>query len=225
MRLSTKIIFGAVVAIVLSAWVLTQNVGGVQIVLFDFCWKKQFQRMQERWQDKFPDRLRLRREFAAGAVPYLELPPEFRMPNYSGGSCVHASMETLFFWQGQHELARWWRKNYHGGEYSARLNRRLEASGIKYAYTRSNSNHVAGLDWAFLEKACALRLGAAVNWPGNHMVTCVGIDEAHVYLLDNNATHRIKTLTRSEFARNWTGWAVTPIYCPGPPAPYSLCKP
>jgi len=218
MRLRTQLIFAAVVAVIGASWAFSQNVGNVQFTLIDLCWKKQFQQMRQRWQERLPNRDRLRREFSASAVPYLDLPSEYRVPNYAGGSCVHASMETLLYWQGHPTIARWWRRNYAGGEYSARLNRRLVASGIKFAYTRSTD----GLDWAFLEKACALRLGAAVNWPGNHMVNIVGIDDTHVYLLDNNATHRIKTLTRAEFARNWTGWAVTVIYTPPPPDPHPI---
>jgi len=160
-------------------------------------------------------------QYAAG---YLDLPMEFRVNNYAGGSCVHASMETLFYWQGYPELAQWWRQSYAGGEYSSRLNRRLDAAGVRYAYTMGNDRNVAGKNWAFLEKCVELRLGCAVNWPGNHMVTLVGIDEQNVYLVDNNSTHRITTLTREQFGRSWTGWAVTPVYTPPPPEPYQLAR-
>lgn len=155
------------------------------------------------------------RSLVGDSVPYLDLPDAYRVPNYAGGSCVHASMETLFYWQGQPKLARWWRESYRGGEYSERLNRRLDAAGVRYAYTRSG-------DWAFLEKCCALRLGCAVNYPGNHMVTLVGIDSTHVYLIDNNSTWKVTTLTREAFGRYWTGWAITPIYRPPPPMPYQI---
>jgi hypothetical protein len=157
-----------------------------------------------------------------GAVPYLDLPMEFRVPNYAGGSCVHASMETAFNWQGLYELADWWKQSYSGGEYSARLNRRLDAAGIRYAYTMGSDRNVAGKNWRFLEKACELRLGCAVNYPENHMVFCCGIDEHNVYLIDNNYVSRVQTLSREAFGRRWTGWAVTPVYTPPSPKPYSV---
>ena len=161
------------------------------------------------------DRLDKWRDLVKASVPYLDLPDQYRMPNYSGGSCVHASIETLFLWQGQPQLAAWWRESYAGGEYSDRLNRRLDAAGVRYAFSRDR-------DWAFLEKCCALRLGCAVNYPGNHMVTLVGIDAENVYIVDNNSTWQVTTISRDQFARSWTGWAVTPIFRPPPPTPYQI---
>jgi len=155
------------------------------------------------------------RDLVKDSVPYLDLPDAYRMPNYARGSCVHASMETLFLWQGQPTLAKWWRESYSGGEYSDRLNRRLDAAGVRYAYSR-------GADCSFLEKCCALRLGCAVNYPQNHMVTLVGIDAQNVYIVDNNSTWQVTKIPRATFARSWTGWAVTPIYQPPPPKPYQI---
>jgi len=146
-------------------------------------------------------------------VRWMDLPQEFRVKNYAGGSCVHASIETLLNWQGLYQHASWWRKAYSGGEYSARLNRRLDAANLRYAYTMDK-------DWSFLQKCIDLRLGCAVNWPSSHMVTLVGMDEQNVYLIDNNSTERIITRSREQFNREWTGWAVTVCYVPPPPKPY-----
>ena len=143
---------------------------------------------------------------------YLDVPQEWRVQNYSGGSCVHACIGFLFNWVGMPEWQVWWNGSYGGGEYSERLNRRLEAAGVRFAFSRDK-------DWAWLEACCRLRYGAAVNYPENHMVNLVGIDAENVYLVDNNNKEVTKVLSREAFARNWTGWAVTLVYPPPPPMP------
>jgi len=157
------------------------------------------------------------RKLVKASVPYLDLPQEFRVDNYAGGSCVHACTETLLYWQGCDELAAWWKRSYSGGEYSERLHRRLDAAGVRYAYTTTG-------DWAFLERCVRLRLGCAVNWPSGHMVTLVGIDADYVYMIDNNATQKITKRTRELFAKEWSGWATTIVYLPPPPKPYALTQ-
>ena len=154
-------------------------------------------------------------ELVEASVPYLDLPEKFRVKNYAGGSCVHAATGTLLYWQGFDELAQWWTSSYSGGEYSQRLHRRLEAAGIRYAYTTDG-------DWEFLQRCVRLRLGCAVNWPSGHMVTLVGIDEQKVYLIDNNSTHTITVRSKEQFKREWSGWATTIVYTPPPPQPYAL---
>ena len=60
-----------------------------------------------------------------------DVPPQLREPNYSPegqGSCVHASTITLLRWQGQDELAEWWRANYHSGEYASRPHKETRGS-------------------------------------------------------------------------------------------------
>ncbi len=162
-----------------------------------------------------PDDCQERRELVEASVPYLDLPDEFKVSNYAGGSCVHACTETLLYWQGFDELAAWWRNSYSGGEYAERLHRRLDAAGIRYAYTVNG-------DWEFLERCIRLRLGCAVNWPKAHMVTLIGMDAENVYLIDNNSTHEIKVRSREQFRREWSGWATTLVYVGPPPKPYAL---
>lgn len=149
-------------------------------------------------------------------VPYCDLPEAYRIRNYAGGSCVHASLETVLHWQGQHELARWWRANYAGGEYTDRLHSRLDAAGVKFAFTTSRDAE----GWAFLRKCCALRLACAVNLPNGHMQTLVGMDERSMYVIDNNGPGNIDVWPRERFAQLWTGWAVTVVGQAPPPEPY-----
>ena len=150
------------------------------------------------------------------SVPYCDLPAAYRVRNYAGGSCVHASLETILHWQGQHELARWWRANYAGGEYADRLHRRLEAADVRFAFTTSRGAE----GWEFLRKCCALRLACAVNLPNGHMQTLVGMDERWMYVIDNNGPGQIDVWPRGKFAQAWTGWAVTVVGQAPPPEPF-----
>jgi hypothetical protein len=164
-----------------------------------------------------PTRQHDRREsLTRWAVPYCDLPESYRIRNYAGGSCVHASLETVLHWQGQHELAQWWRANYAGGEYTERLHSRLEAAGVRFAFT--TSRHADG--WEFLRKCCALRLACAVNLPAGHMQTLVGMDERAMYVIDNNGRGQIDVWPRQRFAQAWTGWAVTVVGQAPPPEPF-----
>lgn len=154
--------------------------------------------------------------------PTVNVPYALREPNWLGrqrsGSCVHASFIMLLRWQGQYELADWWRANHGDGEYAERLASKLDAAGVQFAYT-SGANDVAFLEWA-----CETRRGAGVTVLGGlHMVCLVGLDENHAYILDNNHIERIKKVPRNEFLAEWrssNSWAVTPIMG-APAAPLS----
>lgn len=149
-------------------------------------------------------------------APWIDLPRELREWNWGGGSCVHATLVMLLRWQGRFEEAEWWRRTFAGGEYANRLHSRLDAAGLRYAYT------VQGDD-AFVEWAIATRRGAGVTWGGNHMVCLVHLDDRDAGILDNNAIDRIKWQPRQAFLREWRrrgGWAVTPVYLPPPPDPW-----
>ena len=152
----------------------------------------------------------------AQLAPVVDLPPSLRTPNWRGGSCVHASTVHLLHWQGEHELAAWWRQNYSGGEYASRLHDRLDAAGLKYAYT------VDG-DEAFLEWALRTRRGAGIAYFPSHAVNLVHLDSERAGLLDNNRVNEIVWIPRDEFIANWKsygGWAWTLVYDPPPPVPY-----
>jgi hypothetical protein len=149
-------------------------------------------------------------------APAVDLPPALREANWGGGSCVHASTVHLLHWQGEHDLAAWWRRHYRGGEYASRLHARLEQAGLRYAYT------VRG-DVGFLEWALRTRRGAGITYYPQHAVNLVHLDDEWAGLLDNNRIERIVWVRRDEFVRRWQaygGWAWTLVYDPPPPIPF-----
>jgi hypothetical protein len=153
---------------------------------------------------------------SAASAPAVDIPPALRTQNWGGGSCVHASTVHLLHWQGQHELAEWWRKTYSGGEYSTRLHERLDHARLRYAYTTSG-------DAAFLEWALRTRRGAGITYFPNHAVNLVHLDGERAGLLDNNRIGQIVWIEREEFLRQWKnygGWAWTLVYDPPPPVPF-----
>lgn len=151
---------------------------------------------------------------------YLDLPVEMRVQNWGGGSCVHASTVVLLKWMGQDEMAEWWRKNYSGGENSSRLAKRMEAAGLRYAYTTN-------ADVEFLEWSTRTRRGCGIGYYPNHAINFCGFatkDGKDVaVLLDNNRINSYIYVEKSEFVRKWRGyggWAWTLVYSPPPPRPF-----
>lgn len=149
----------------------------------------------------------------------LVVPDSLRIDNwapYGFGSCVHASTATLLHYQGQHELAEWWIANYNSGEYEDRLIRRLEAAGLRYAWTTDG-------DMEFLEWAIRNRLGAGIFYFPSHAINVFGIDENFVYLLDNNRNSDYIAVARKEFEHRWKnefgGFSWTIVGTPPPPTP------
>jgi hypothetical protein len=149
----------------------------------------------------------------------MDLPHELREPNWGGGSCVHASNVMVLRWQGQYEMADWWRKNYSGGENDTRLVARLEAAGLRYAW---------GRDESFLDWTSRTRRGAGIFYKPNHSICMVGIDSQNAYLLDNNdigypeRNGHYETVPRAEFIQRWHGYGSfgwTMVYEPPPAEP------
>ncbi len=155
--------------------------------------------------------------------PTMNLEQVFREANWLGpqgeGSCVHASMIMLFRWQEQYELADMWRATYADGEWATNLAIKLDAEGVRYAYTYRED------DVSFLEWAISTRRGCAVTVKGgSHMVILVHLDGEFAGILDNNSPETIKWVSRETFLAEWKSsdsWAVTPIYSPPPPRPYN----
>ncbi len=159
--------------------------------------------------------------YAQGVV--MDIPPALRQSNWGGGSCVHASTVSLLRWQGQDEMADWWREQYRGGEYLGRLVRRMEAAGLRYAYTSEG-------DVGFLEWCIRTGRGAGIFYKPNHAINLVGLDDQYAYLLDNNYTSyperngHWERVERDTFLRRWRGYggvAWTLVYYPPPPLPHS----
>jgi hypothetical protein len=150
--------------------------------------------------------------------PTVNLPYVFRQANWNkNGSCVHASMVSLFKWQGEKELAKLWRGKYRGGEWASRLASRLEANGVRYAYVTNG-------DVSFLEWACDTRRGCGITVDGgSHMVTLVHLDSEWAATLDNNDISKFNWIPRKKLIAEWKasyGWAVTPVYSPAAPLPW-----
>ena len=154
-------------------------------------------------------------------VRLIDLPKAWRRRNWVGnknqGSCVHASLAHLLHWQGQHELAEWWRANNANGETAEGLAQKLEAAKVQFAEVRNGD--VSFLDWAI-----RTRRGAnVVVQDGAHMVTLAGLDKATAWILDSNHPDRLQEMPRAEFLSEWKksgGWAVTVVGPPPPPSPW-----
>jgi len=158
--------------------------------------------------------------------PTISIEQVFREKNWLGpqgeGSCVHASMVMLFRWQEKYDLADRWRRTYSDGEWATNLAARFDAEGVRYAYT-SQENDVSFLEWAV-----STRRGCGVTIKGGvHMVILVHLDGERAGILNNNSPDEIKWVPRESFISEWknsNSWAVTPVYSPPPPLPYSKRK-
>jgi hypothetical protein len=152
--------------------------------------------------------------------PTINVPASMRQSNWRGpqgqGSCVHASMISLFRWQYRLKTADHWRRAYGDGEYPEDLAAKFDREGIRYAYVTNG-------DVRFLEWACRTRRGAGVTVLGGaHMVCLVHLDDKWAAILDNNSVERFVWVPRETFIAEWKasyGWAVTPIYTPPAPLP------
>lgn len=149
-----------------------------------------------------------------------DIPLEWRKQNWLGrrgqGSCVHAAMRHLLHWQGQHDLAEFWARNFGDGEHFAGLAAKLDAAGVVWAGTETADENF--LNWAVRTRRGA---GVVVN-QGSHMVNLVGLDQASAYILDSNEPDHIQQWDRDYFLQDWRrsgGWAVTPVYTPPSPRP------
>jgi hypothetical protein len=148
----------------------------------------------------------------------MDLPLGLRQHNWGGGSCVHASTVMCLRWQQQFAWADYWRANYSGGESLGGLTEKLDANGLRYAFTDAG-------DPAFLDWATRTRRGAVIFYFPNHSICFVGHHRTaagdQTWLLDNNREDHFLRVPWNEFVKNWKGYggvALTPIYVPPPPA-------
>lgn len=152
--------------------------------------------------------------------PIVNIPRNSRQGNWIGnqrqGSCVHATMISLFRWQNRLNMANKWRRMYGNGEASADLAAKFEAHNIRYAYTTKGNVE-------FLEWACNTRRGCGITvMGGRHMVALVHLDDEWACLLDNNNISKYRWIPRGRLIAEWkasNGWAVVPIYTPAAPLP------
>ena len=152
--------------------------------------------------------------------PTVNVPAALRQGNWRGpqrqGSCVHATMISLFRWQYRLNTADYWRRNYGDSEYPEDLAAKFDHEGIRYAYVTNG-------DVRFIEWACRTRRGCGITVMGGaHMVALVHLDDKWAALLDNNNVERFIWVPRETLIAEWKasyGWAVTPIYTPAAPLP------
>jgi len=152
--------------------------------------------------------------------PTVNVPAAMRQSNWRGprgqGSCVHATMISLFRWQYRLRAADYWRRAYGDGDYPEGLAAKFDHEGIRYAYVTNG-------DVRFLEWACRTRRGCGITVMGGaHMVALVHLDDQWAALLDNNNVERFIWVPRETLLAEWKasyGWAVTPIYTPAAPLP------
>jgi hypothetical protein len=152
--------------------------------------------------------------------PVVNIPLALRQSNWRGsqgeGSCVHATMISLFRWQGRLNTAERWRKTYGNGEWPGNLAAKFDREGVRYAYVENG-------DVRFLEWSCRTRRGCGITVMGGaHMVALVHLDEKWAAILDNNNVSKFTWVPRETLIAEWKasyGWAVAPIYTPAAPLP------
>ena len=153
-------------------------------------------------------------------LPTVNLPPALRQSNWIGnrrqGSCVHATMISLFRWQQRDKMADYWRRTYGNGEEPDGLAAKFDREKVRYTYVTNG-------DVKFLTWACRTRRGCGITVMGGaHMVTLVHLDDKWAAILDNNNVSKFIWVPRATLIAEWKasyGWAVTPIYTPAAPLP------
>ena len=157
---------------------------------------------------------------AAAERPTVNVPLAMRQSNWLGtrreGSCVHATMISLFRWQGRFNTADYWRRAFGNGSYPEDLAEKFDRAKVRYAYVTNG-------DVRFLEWACRTRRGCGITVRGGaHMVALVHFDAKWAGILDNNKIEKIIWIPRETLVAEWKasyGWAVAPVYTPAAPMP------
>ncbi len=132
--------------------------------------------------------------------PTVNLPAALRQANWIGnqrqGSCVHATMISLFRWQGRYNTADYWRQAYANGSWPDDLAAKFDREKVRYAYTTSG-------DVRFLEWACRTRRGCGITVRGGaHMVTLVHLDDKWAAILDNSNVSKFIWVPRTALIAN-----------------------
>lgn len=167
-----------------------------------------------------PGKLGLGHRTVKREYPTVNVPRADRQQNWLGnrqeGSCVHATMISLFRWQGRPATADYWRRTYGNGEWPEDMAAKFDRDGIRYAYVTNG-------DVRFLEWSCRTRRGCGITVMGGaHMVALVHLDDKWAAVLDNNNVSKFIWVPRETLIAEWKasyGWAVTPIYTPAAPLP------
>jgi hypothetical protein len=151
----------------------------------------------------------------------VDVPVPARQTNWRGsrgqGSCVWASLVTLFRWQNRPVTAAWIRQNCGDGASPSDVEPLFERLGIRYATTYGKKD-VNFLNWSIrTHRGCAVGVN---NYA--HMVCLVALNDNYAGILDNNSVGQVIWIPREQFLADWFkshSWAVTPVYTPSAPAP------
>jgi hypothetical protein len=165
------------------------------------------------------------------AVDLLSMPAALRKRNISSkgaGCCTFRSAEYAAHWQ--HEPALFglpeWMKNkgIAGGGTPDKQARMVEMIAKDRGLPAPKFAQYEGRDPSVIELCLKTGRAPGVTWNGNHMLTCVHLDDARGAIVDNNAPDRVQWFSRSEFLRRWTagggGWVFV-LLAPAPTPPPS----
>lgn len=156
------------------------------------------------------------------SVPPMDIPVALREPNYGSGSCMHAAFIAVLRWQGQYNMADWWRQNHRGGETVPGLAQSADKAGLRFAYTANG-------DEGFLDWCSRTRRGAVIHWRvsrySDHAICFCGYaPDGQAVLMDNNRPQTLLRMSREKFLHEWHangGYALTCVYAPLPPRPWA----
>jgi hypothetical protein len=166
--------------------------------------------------------------------PFADVPDAYRMANYAGGSCNHASIQTVLHYLGLHDVAADWRRRYSSGIGAQGLARICKTYGLTYAATFDG-------DEAFLAWCSRTGRPAAIHYYEMHAITFSGYTvSGKAILIDNNRPTKRIEVPKAEFVARWKGYggcAITvlggkrppprPWRCPQPapqPKPETVCQ-
>ena len=160
---------------------------------------------------------------AAATLPavVVDVPVPMRQSNWVGsqgkGSCVWASLVTLFRWQNRPATAEWIHTHCGDGAGPRDVEAVFDRIGVRYAET-FDDHDVNFLEWSIrTHRGCAVGVDDC-----SHMVCLVALNESYAGILDNNSVGKIIWIPRDEFLADWfksNSWAVTPVYTPIAPSP------
>lgn len=159
-------------------------------------------------------------------IPGANLPVALRQTNWLGsareGSCVHASSIYVHRWNGNYELADWWRTKYGNGETGSGIMKKLTEAKVPFYATAKG-------DPAVLEYATRTRRAAIIWFFTSHCVTFCGFakdadGKEYAYICDNNRVAQFIKIEKQAFIRRWQrdydGFACCFLGTPLPPPLY-----
>lgn len=147
-----------------------------------------------------------------------------RYKNYvirAEGSCVHASLATLFMYLGEDKWANYWTNKYGGGETPTGLVVKLNKEGLTHETTTKG-------ELALVERNLDKGLPMIVTFKRNHMCLLIGMDKTYIsygdvvvkhpapnaYIIDPNFPQKVEIVSRDYFLKDWRsngGWATVLI--------------